>query len=308
MSRVVVIGGANTDVVGVSADPLIAADSNPGVVRFSAGGVARNIAENLARLGEQVELVTALGDDHAARMLASSCRDAGIGLEHSITVAGTPGSVYLAVIDSGGDLVAAVSDMRALDALTPSAIERALEGMPAPDALVFDTNISAEAIVAACGWTPGIPVFADCVSVAKAPRIRESLAHVSALHVNALEAETLTGVAVRDTADGASRASEHLHRLGVERVYITDGPRGVYYSSAEESGRIAAPRVGVENVTGAGDAFMAGVVWGTLQEMPVSAAARTGVAAAAITLRSPSTVSPGIDAGAVSALAEEIAR
>ena len=58
---VVVIGGANMDICGTSHDNLLLGDSNPGKVRTSAGGVGRNIAENLARLGSDTRLMTAVG-------------------------------------------------------------------------------------------------------------------------------------------------------------------------------------------------------------------------------------------------------
>ena len=48
---IAVVGGVNIDVGGRSFAPLVAGDSNPGVIRTSLGGVGRNIAHNLALLG-----------------------------------------------------------------------------------------------------------------------------------------------------------------------------------------------------------------------------------------------------------------
>ena len=59
----VVVGGVNMDIGGVSAGPLVPADSNPGAVRMSLGGVGRNIAHNMALLGVDTRLLTAFGDD-----------------------------------------------------------------------------------------------------------------------------------------------------------------------------------------------------------------------------------------------------
>ena len=74
---VAVIGGANIDIHGKSNDTLQERDSNPGQVHTSAGGVARNIAENLARLGVDCRLITAVGKDHHGQMLLRLARDAG---------------------------------------------------------------------------------------------------------------------------------------------------------------------------------------------------------------------------------------
>ena len=47
---VCVIGGMNIDLQGSSNQPLVFNDSNPGEIVMSAGGVGRNIAENIAKL------------------------------------------------------------------------------------------------------------------------------------------------------------------------------------------------------------------------------------------------------------------
>src|ERR1044072_9628730 len=68
---VVVIGGANVDVKVRSLAPLAYRTSNPGHAHTSPGGVARNVAENLARLGTPTHLIAAVGQDPAGgRVLA----------------------------------------------------------------------------------------------------------------------------------------------------------------------------------------------------------------------------------------------
>ena len=56
--RICVIGGANVDITATSGRAFQFGDSNPGTVQVSWGGVGRNIAHNLALLGDEVELVT----------------------------------------------------------------------------------------------------------------------------------------------------------------------------------------------------------------------------------------------------------
>ena len=67
----VVVGGVNMDIGGVSAGPLVPADSNPGAVRMSLGGVGRNIAHNMALLGVDTRLLTAFGADRYAQRIAN---------------------------------------------------------------------------------------------------------------------------------------------------------------------------------------------------------------------------------------------
>jgi pseudouridine kinase len=80
--RVCVIGGANVDIHGAAYQPLRLRDSNPGSVHVSPGGVARNVAENLSRLGVDCRLVTAVGKDPHGEMLLAHGRETGIDMRY----------------------------------------------------------------------------------------------------------------------------------------------------------------------------------------------------------------------------------
>ena len=58
---VLVIGAAGWDMVGSVKSDLIPHTSNPAEIRLSFGGAARNVAENLLRLGTPVTLLTVVG-------------------------------------------------------------------------------------------------------------------------------------------------------------------------------------------------------------------------------------------------------
>jgi len=301
VARVLIIGAASTDIVGVpEADALIPRDSNPGHVAVSAGGVGRNVAENLARLGADVVLVTAFGEDANGRARRAECAAAGIGVERVIPAPGLPGPVYLAVLDESGDLAVAVADMRALESVGGDEIRRALAGMPQPDALVLDANFTTPALSSARGLVPGVPLFLECVSAAKAPRLLGLLDGAAAVHANVHEAAVLIGEDLEESLDGARRGAAGLVALGVQAAYVTAGAHGVAYAtSTGATGTLAAPRVTVANATGAGDAFMAGVVTGTLAGKDAHAVARIATACAAITLGDERTVARGLDRSAV---------
>lgn len=71
MSEVYVIGGANIDIIGKCNQALIPYDSNIGHVTQSFGGVGRNIAENIARLGFSTHFISALGNDAGGKIAFS---------------------------------------------------------------------------------------------------------------------------------------------------------------------------------------------------------------------------------------------
>lgn len=299
---IVVIGGANTDILGFSAGTLVAADSNPGRVRTSAGGVGRNIAENLAHLGVAVELVSAFGSDPASTLLAEECRAAGIGIGHSLFVPGAIGSVYLAIHDDVGEMALALSDMDILSFLTPGEVAARLADIGEVSLVVLDANIPEDTIAALLLET-GAPMLAECVSVAKAPRIASGLERLAALTCNVHEAQALLGGDEIRTPDQAARAAHELHARGVDRVFLTQGSGGVTFCGSDVSGHLAAPSGRVVNATGAGDAFCAGAAWAITSGMDTAECAACGTALAALALGSAATVAPSIDAGRIRATA-----
>ena len=107
---VVVVGGVNLDIGGRPHGELVAADSNPGQVRMSLGGVGRNIAHNMALMGLDVRMLTAFGDDMNAQRIAASCGELGIDISQCLTVPGGATSTYLFITDGHGDMALAVSE------------------------------------------------------------------------------------------------------------------------------------------------------------------------------------------------------
>ena len=304
--RIVVVGGANLDVVGFSAAAVVNQDSNPGRIEDSPGGVARNIAENLARLGVETHLITAFGSDVNGQRLAEECRADGIAIDASHTVEHVPGSRYLAVLDDAGDLVVAVSDMRALDSLTPELLVLRRELLDSADLVVADTNLSAETLLWLARETSA-PLLVDTVSVAKAVRVAAALPHVHTLKLNALEAGALLGREVDRASDEAvEAAAADLLALGVRRVFITLGRLGVFARDERTSARLEARKVDVVNATGAGDAFCAGVAYATIAGMTLVETAAFGSAMSAVALQSARTVSESIDRHGVAEMMKEL--
>lgn len=285
--KIVVVGGANTDIAGRSTAPLVASDSNPGHISRSAGGVGRNIAENLARLGAPVSLLTAFGDDSPARELAHGCAEIGIDVSLSVTVPGVPGSIYLAILDETGDMAVAINDMRALEALTPAEVLRRKTALDAAALVVLDANLPEETIVAIAEGV-GAPLMLDPVSVAKAPRTRAVLPKLACVKCNSAEAQALLDAAKGTPAAALAMA---LHEAGAAVAIVTDGPRGVGYASESESGHAECPHVTIANATGAGDAFSAGVAFALAEGRSATQAVSLGSTLAALALESEATVS-----------------
>jgi pseudouridine kinase len=117
---VLVIGAAGLDIVGRPKDSLTFGNSNPSVIRESFGGVARNVSENLARLGQPTILITAVGQDGTGRLLLDQANAAGIDIHHILQVRNQSTGTYFAAVDPHGRLQIAFDDMTIMSALTPA--------------------------------------------------------------------------------------------------------------------------------------------------------------------------------------------
>lgn len=310
---VVVVGGAIMDVKARSSARLDPATSNPGEVTTNPGGVGRNIAENLARLGTPTHLVAAVGTDSFGEELLTHTRGSGVSLDH-VVVGPRPTGTYLAVLDHEGDLAVAVSDMSATDALTVADVEPARALVQHCDLLVVDGNIPPEVASWLCdvASSAGVPVVVEPVSVAKARRLRPLFGParpVLAVTPNIAELAALVDRDVADTVPAITRAAAELHALGVRHVWVRRGAGGSLLSSAAEAGEAAEAGAGggrpavttdtrvstdVVDVTGAGDSMTAGFVHALLRDDDPVAAAAFGQATAALTTESVHTVRPDL--------------
>lgn len=242
--RTLVLGGANLDTVASAAAPLRRGDSAPGRVRGTPGGVARNVAENLARLGHTVGLVSAVGDDPAGRALLAATQQVGVDVSACAVLAGEATASYVSLHEPDGTLLGAVNDMQVLERLGPALLAQHTAALRAATVLVVDANLSDEALA----WvfsphasSPGTaPVFADAVSAAKSVRLRPWLERVHTLKLNRLEAAALCGLPTATHAE-VEAAAAWLHARGVVHVVISVGAQGLYFSARGAPCKRSAP-------------------------------------------------------------------
>ena len=299
-SFVTVVGGANIDIHGRSTRALRANDSNPGTVCISAGGVARNIAENLVRLGVDCRLITAVGDDHNGRMLMRLANEAGIDTQYVQKITSAQTSTYLSVIDASGDMTVAIADMDIIDQLTPARL-RPYQSMLHQSALiVLDTNLPDSTLTWLTSDFTEQTLFVDTVSTAKAPRIKQHLGSVHTLKTSAIEAEALTGLEAK-TRPQLQDVAAQFHAAGVDRVFITRGSQGVFYSTGDEQGTMNLKQGSrtVRNAGGAGDAFLAGLVHAWLENRGLEMTVRFALTAADLTLSDTASSSPALSLTAI---------
>lgn len=282
-SHVAVFGAANVDISANTTLALAAGDSTPGSISTTAGGVGRNIAENLARLGCIAHLISAVADDLQGKFLLDHTRDAGVDVSTCSVLPGQTTGTYLSLNNPDGTLLAAVNDMAVLDLLNPSELARQSATIHNTSACVVDCNLSPVAIEFIMQSSVGKPVFVDGVSSHKCLKILPYLVQVHTLKINRLEAQALTGLPV-DSVSQAIAAAQSLCARGVINVVVSLGSGGVCWCAPGSHGHLSAIQVEVINSNGAGDALTAGLVHGWLAGWPLEQAVRFANACAALTM------------------------
>lgn len=295
---VVVVGGANVDVKARSQAPVTPGTSNPGTAAMRPGGVGRNVAENVARLGTRTHLLTVVGRDALGETLMARTAEAGVRTEHVIRT-DEPTGTYTAVLDHDGELVVSVAAMAALEQLAPEHVGRVRDLVAAAGLLVVDGNLRADTLEHALDLAADASVRSvlEPVSVPKASRLAPLLSPrrpVFAITPNRDELAALTDQDVGTDARLA-RAARSLHQRGVRTVWVRLGEEGsVLCAQGQEPVHVPALPTEPVDVTGAGDSALGGFCHALLTGESLVESARFGHAVASLTIASSSTVRPDL--------------
>ena len=290
---ILVIGATAVDAKGQPLESLVPGTSAPGTVRLTIGGVARNMAENLARLGLHTVLLSAIGNDPIGQLLLQATADSGVNVEQVITSTEHRTGAYLAVLDRNGAPAHAIDDMAVIEMLTPEWIYRRRRLFREASMVVLDANIPPRTMETIFGLAKkyDCPVCVDPTSVSLAPRLIPHLSDIFLLVPNLQEARALVSPNAR--MDAQEMAMELVNR-DVEIAIITLAEMGLYYACSDERGHLPALERDVVDLTGAGVALAAAVIFGLLHDIPISEAVRLGISAAALTIQCPESVCPDL--------------
>ncbi|MCT4604728.1 MAG: PfkB family carbohydrate kinase [Marinisporobacter sp.] len=302
---VAVIGGTNVDLQGFTNGSLNLHDSNPGKVKMSLGGVGRNIAENLTLLDVTTKLISAVGDDLYGKKILEECKLSGIHTEHILSLKNTPSSTYLSVLDENGDMKVAIAAMDIFDKITIDFIREKSHILKHAQLVVVDTNIKEEVLHYLVTNFKEVNFFLDPVSTAKAAKVKSFIGHFHTIKPNKLEAEILSGIKI-DTKEDLEKASNYFLNEGVKNIFISLGKEGVYCRDENTSFLLSTPPIKAINATGAGDAFMAGLVFSHLNNFSLEKSAKFSSLASIIALSHERTINPTLSIENIQKLSKEM--
>lgn len=293
---IVSIGGSNIDRKIQTQSNLQLGTSNPADSSQSCGGVARNIAENLGRLGCDVTLMTVVGEDHEGKWLLDHTKSF-VDIGPSQVLANAATGTYTAILDNEGEMAVALADMAIYDALDIDFIEKRWGYIASAAMVVMDTNFPDKVlkqVINRCE-EEDIPLCITTVSSPKVKKLPSILNGVTWLIANKDEAEALSEIKIKNEGD-FFKSAEIILGKGVEKVVITRGDKGlIYFTKKGEAGVVLPPKVSVADVTGAGDSLVAGIMFAHLKGVSTEEACKIGIACSILTLQSHETVNPALN-------------
>lgn len=289
---VICIGGMNVDRKFYARQALMQKTSNPVTSSVSVGGVGRNIAENLGRLGETVIMLSRAGDDQDWQLIKTAS-EAYINLRQIDVSPDQATSSYTALIDQDGEMSIALANMAICDTMTVAWLQEYETLISRAQALIVDLNLPKESLVYLIDLAKRrkLPLAIIPVSSPKMSHLPEELSGVEWLIVNQDESETFFDRQVQSEADFRSLAEAWLS-CGVNQVLVTRGAKEMVYANQSGETLSISPKLVPQliDATGAGDSLSAGVLFGWLNGYAIEKILELGLTNAYHTILSQDTV------------------
>lgn len=297
----VVVGVVFLDIKGFPFFKYDAVGTNLGNVLMTHGGVARNVAENMANLGAEVEFVTMLDDDALGHEARARLRGAGVKLTHAVSTPDKGMGMWLAVFNEKGDLAGSVSRMPDAAPIERLFDERGEEIIQGCRGITLEIDLSERVSerVFELAKRFNKPVYAIVANMSVILRRPDLMSQTACVILNEIEAGRLFGRELRALSPEAmlEAISEAAPAMGIRSIVVTMGERGAVYLDAEKDLRGICPAVPcrVVDTTGAGDAFFSAVVESLARGMRLDEAVICGARLASMTVSTSESTCPHVD-------------
>lgn len=291
---ILVFGISICDIFGFTHQNYRAYDSNPGKIKMSYGGVCRNIAENMARMGTPTKFISILGDDEKGKGVIEQSKKHQFDMSHSMIVKGGSTPTYIAILDDRGEMVSAVVDIDIIKELSTTFIDTKADVISNAEYMIFDTDNVAIVEHIVKKYKGKTRFILDPVSANKAQHVKHLLPYFHTIKPNRYEAQVLCGFDL-DTEEAIREAGAYFRSLGIENVFISLDADGIYYNSHTAEGITKVKNAKVVNVTGAGDSFVAGLGYSYMNGLGIRDTVKWAMAMSNITIAHEETIHPDMN-------------
>ena len=283
--KVVTIGTVYVDIKGYPEGPFFPMGRNAGDIKYFHGGVARNIAEDVAKLGEDSVLVSLVDDSGVASDVIRHLKAVNVKTDYIKATKKGMGT-WMAVFDSSGELCGSISKRPELLPICDILNENEEQIFKDSAGILLEIDIDEEIVDIAMRLAEkySIPVYAVISNMTIAKERIDYIKRTTCFFCNRQEAEIFFD---KKTAGLSPEEMLELLKLGLKRLkmkamVVTMDSDGAVYADAEGcAGHCPALSITVVDTTGAGDAFFAGASVGLLRRLPFAKACRLGSEAAA---------------------------
>ncbi|KAM9816166.1 uncharacterized protein zgc:136858 [Syngnathus typhle] len=325
-SSIVVIGGMNVDFIAKGKTKTLQfGQTNPGSVCQSYGGVGRNIADCLSRLGHRPTFISATGSDSNADAVFNYCKH--MDTSGVMRLEGQSTATYCAVITENGELSLGLGDMDVHQQITEQYVSQFETQLLSSTLVCLDGNIPASTIKYVCSVAKrhNINVWYEPTNSEKAckPFLSDAWKSLSYTSPNLAELCSMNKTLGLQTPEVLPNSLEQVLSLAValsrpllEHLHclvVTLGKNGVLVCGEHHAGSINMkprkeaktrtlcavhyPALSVAahetmNVSGAGDSFAGALMAGILQGRDTDTCVRMGLLAARLSLASPHPIAP----------------
>lgn len=290
MNRLIVAGLANYDITARCSQQYIPQDSNIGKITASYGGVGFNILRNLAHLGLNPEFVSVISDDIYGRGLVSYCNENGIDISHCQIIENSRSSQYISIENCDGEMMAALCDSDIVLRTDMNKVTQFLATLDEKDLLVIDCNYTQSQIEEMVNSTKA-QIFIDPISTAKAQRTVNILSKTRMLKPNRYEAQYLCNAECKEEKDWPTLLKAMLE-TGLQEVAVTLSSEGVIASNGKEAVHVSGSRCEVKSVSGAGDGFISGYIYGCMKGYNFTDSLVLATSLSSISLQSEESINP----------------
>jgi ribokinase len=281
MSKIVVIGSSNTDMV-IKAErlPLPGETIIGEKFMMTPGGKGANQSVAAIRMGGEVAFIAKTGNDLFGKQSVELYKSEGINTEYIFSDAENPSGVALISVDAHGENCILVAP-GANGTLSVKDVEKAKSVIENAEILLMQLEIPIETVeyAAKIAAEKGVKVV---LNPAPAQKLSEDLLkRIDIIIPNKTEAELLTGIHAHDLAS-ARKAADLIHEKGVKTVIITLGSEGALIKENGQYHEIAAKKVKAVDTTAAGDTFCGTLCVGLSEGMSMVEAVKMACKACAI--------------------------
>ena len=293
---IVVIGATFVDIKGFPHDLYLPTGRNVGHIEYIHGGVARNVAEDIANAELRPTFVSIVDDTPLGEDVIRKLNNHKVNTNYMVTKPDGMGT-WLAVFDNNGDVAGSISKRPNMMHVVPLLEEKGDEIFSQADAIVVEIDIDTEVIKKSFELAKkhNKKIFALVSNMSIAVHRRDFIKRLDCFICNIGEAGILFAAEYEGKPPEELRdiLAEKVKQARIKAMVVTMGAEGAVYADMEgNSGICPAKKVHVKDTTGAGDAFCAGVSIGLTYGKDMPGAIEIGSTLAASVITSSENVCP----------------